>query len=130
MCLECLQLILRKSKLGYRGDAILQLDWTVGQILEKLEYLGIIENTIIIFSSDNGPVLDDGYEDEAVEKNYNHRSLGALRGGKYSIFEGGTRVPFIVAGPGINKNTTSNALFGQIDILSSFAQMFGFKIPE
>jgi len=119
-----------KSQLGYRGDAILQLDWTVGQILTQLEYLGIIENTILIFSSDNGPVLDDGYEDEAVDKNNGHRFLGALRGGKYSIFEGGTRVPFVVAGPGINKNTTSDALFGQLDILSSFAQMFGIDIPD
>ncbi|HLS38298.1 MAG TPA: sulfatase-like hydrolase/transferase [Sphingobacterium bovisgrunnientis] len=112
-----------KSKLGYRGDAILQLDWTVGQIIKQLDQLGISKNTIIVFTSDNGPVLDDGYQDESVEKNNNHKSAGPFRGGKYSIFEAGTRVPFIIAGKGIRKNYVSNALFSQIDLIASFAQM-------
>lgn len=119
-----------KSELGYRGDAILQLDWTVGQIINQLEVLGIANNTIIVFSSDNGSVIDDGYDDESVEKNNGHKASGPFRGGKYSIFEGGTRVPFIVAGQGINKNTTSDALYSQIDLIASFAQMLGQEKPK
>src|SRR5215203_1842741 len=85
-----------KSGLGFRGDAILQIDWAVGEIMQKLEYLGLAKNTMIIFSSDNGPVLDDGYQDEAVTKINGHKPLGLLRGGKYSAFEGGTRVPWLM----------------------------------
>jgi len=119
-----------KSQLGYRGDAILQLDWTVGQIINQLDILGLRENTIVIFTSDNGPVLDDGYEDEAVDKNNNHKPAGQLRGGKYSIFEGGTRVPFIVSGYGVNKNVVSNALISQVDLLATFAQMLNKPVSE
>lgn len=119
-----------KSDLGYRGDAILQLDWTVGQIMNQLELLGISDNTIIVFSSDNGSVIDDGYEDESVEKNNGHQASGPFRGGKYSMFEGGTRVPFIVAGPNINKNITSDALYSQIDLIASFAQMLAQEKPK
>lgn len=119
-----------KSGLGYRGDAILQLDWTVGKVLDQLDQLGIAENTIIIFSSDNGPVLDDGYVDGAVTELNGHTPAGALRGGKYSIFEAGTRVPFLVSGPGVAKNKVSNALYCQIDILASMAQLLGLETPK
>lgn len=98
--------------------------------MKQLEHLGIADNTIIVFSSDNGPVLGDGYEDGAVEKNGKHRAAGPFRGGKYSIFEAGTRVPFIVAGPDINKNTVSDALYSQIDLIASFAQMLGLPKPK
>ncbi|MBD1420946.1 sulfatase family protein [Sphingobacterium chuzhouense] len=118
-----------KSGLGYRGDAILQLDWTVGQILDQLELLGISDNTIVIFSSDNGPVLDDGYVDGAVTQLNGHTPAGPLRGGKYSIFEAGTRVPFLVSGAGVAKNKVSDALFSQIDILASAAQLLGMSTP-
>ena len=86
-----------KSGMGYRGDAILQFDYTVGKILEALEKQGLRENTLIVLSSDNGPVVDDGYQDQAVELLGDHRPWGNLRGGKYSNFEAGTRVPFIVS---------------------------------
>lgn len=118
-----------KSDLGYRGDAILQLDWTVGQILDKLETLGIAENTIIIFSSDNGPVLDDGYLDGAAKFKNVHKQSGPLRGGKYSIFEAGTRVPLVISGPQIPKNKTSDILVSQIDILASVAQLLNLPSP-
>lgn len=117
-----------KSKLGYRGDAILQLDWTVGQIQQHLQLLGMEKNTIIIFSSDNGPVLDDGYLDGAVTQLNGHLPAGPLRGGKYSIFEGGTRVPFIVTGKGIAKGKVSNALISQMDLLATCAQLLGVKL--
>ncbi|NQD70851.1 arylsulfatase [Sphingobacterium shayense] len=119
-----------KSGLGYRGDAILQMDWTVGQIVDKLNTLGIAEKTIIIFTSDNGPVLDDGYIDGASEHRSVHNQSGPLRGGKYSIFEAGTRVPFIVSGPQIPKNKTSNLPVSQIDIIASVAKLIGQPIPE
>ncbi|MBN2328167.1 MAG: sulfatase-like hydrolase/transferase, partial [Candidatus Omnitrophica bacterium] len=85
-----------KSGLGPRGDVILQLDWCVGEIVKKLEQLNLREDTMIIFTSDNGPVVDDGYKDDAVEKLSGHTPSGPLRGGKYSAFDAGTRVPFIV----------------------------------
>ena len=118
-----------KSGLGLRGDAILQLDWTVGRILEKLESLGISKNTIIIFSSDNGPVLDDGYDDGAVTQLNGHNPRGPLRGGKSSAFEAGTRVPFLVRWPGVVKpGSVSDALVCQIDLIASFADFFGQKL--
>lgn len=117
-----------KSKLGYRGDAILQLDWTVGQIQQQLQLLGLDKNTIIIFSSDNGPVLDDGYMDGAVAQQNGHLPAGPLRGGKYSIFEGGTRVPFIVSGEGVAQGKVSNALISQIDLLATSAQLLNIPL--
>ncbi|MGO1597778.1 MAG: sulfatase family protein [Sphingobacteriaceae bacterium] len=114
-----------KSGLGYRGDAILQMDWAVGQILNQLESLGLSENTLVIFTSDNGPVLDDGYVDGAVTQLGEHTPAGELRGGKYSIFEAGTRVPFLVSGPGVNENAVSDALFSQVDLLASLADLLG-----
>lgn len=85
-----------KNPMGLRGDAIAQFDWTVGQLLEALERTGLAENTLIILSSDNGPVVDDGYDDQAEKLLNGHKPSGNLRGGKYSAFEGGTRVPVIV----------------------------------
>jgi len=119
-----------KSGLGLRGDAILQLDWTVGEIMKQLKYLGLEENTMIIFSSDNGPVLDDGYEDEAVTKLNGHLPAGILRGGKYSIYEAGTRVPFIVSWPGKIKPQVSDALVSQLDFIASFATILQQPIPK
>ena len=112
-----------QSGLGYRGDAILQLDWAVGEIIKQLQYLGIAENTILIFSSDNGPVLDDGYVDGAVTELNGHTPWGPFRGGKYSVFEAGTRVPMMVSWPGTIEASVSNALFSQIDLMASFSKM-------
>lgn len=112
-----------KSGLGYRGDAILQLDWAVGEIMKELNHLGIAKNTMIIFSSDNGPVLDDGYVDEAVTKLNGHTPVGPLRGGKYSAFEAGTRVPMIISWPGTITPQVSDALVCQIDFIHSFSKL-------
>lgn len=85
--------------MGLRGDAIVQFDWSVGQILDELDRLGLRENTLIILSSDNGPVVDDGYADQAEELLGDHKPGGPLRGGKYSAFEAGTRIPAIASWP-------------------------------
>lgn len=119
-----------KSGLGPRGDAILQLDWTVGEIVRELKYLGLDEQTIVIFSSDNGSVLIDDYEDGSVALLNGHTPSGDLRGGKYSVFEGGTRVPFIVKGPGVGQAQVSDALIGQTDLLASMAEMLGQAVPK
>ena len=118
------------TKLGPRGDVIVELDWCVGEIMKHIEDQGLKEDTIIIFSSDNGPVLDDGYVDQAEELNGNHKAAGPLRGGKYSLFDGGTRVPFILSWPGKVKPGTSEALVSQIDFYSSFASMVDYKMNE
>ncbi len=116
-----------KSGLGPRGDVILQLDDAVGQILETLDRLKLTENTLIIFSSDNGPILDDGYKDQARELNGSHRASGPLRGNKYSAYEAGTRVPFIVRWPARVQPGVSAALVSQVDFLASMAALTGQK---
>lgn len=112
-----------QSGMGPRGDAILQMDWCVGELLATLERLELAERTMVIFTSDNGPVIDDGYRDEAVQKLGQHRPAGPWRGGKYSNFEAGTRVPFIVRWPNRVQPGVSDALVSQIDLLASLAAL-------
>ena len=112
-----------KSAMGPRGDVILEADWSVGQILDTLDRLKLSDNTLVIFTSDNGPVVDDGYKDDAVAKLGSHTPSGPFRGGKYSHFEGGTRVPFILRWPARVKPGTSDALISQVDFLASFAAL-------
>ncbi len=119
-----------KSGLGRRGDAILQFDWTVGQMLDTLDRLKLSDNTILILSSDNGPVVDDGYKDGAVENLNGHTPSGILRGGKYSAFEAGTRIPFIVRWPNKIKPGISDVLICQIDFLASFAAFTKQKLAN
>jgi arylsulfatase A-like enzyme len=119
-----------KTAMGPRGDAIAELDWSVGQVLSTLDRNGLTEDTLVIFSSDNGPVVDDGYRDQAVEKLGGHRPAGPLRGGKYSNFDGGTRVPLIARWPGhIRPDSRSGALISQVDLLASFAALTGKRVP-
>ncbi|MEZ4702826.1 MAG: arylsulfatase [Rhodothermales bacterium] len=120
-----------QSGMGPRGDAILQLDWTVGEVLDALDRLGLTDNTLVIFSSDNGPVVDDGYQDQAVELLGDHTPSGPYRGGKYSAFEAGTRVPFLVRWPAsVAPGTTSDALISQIDLMASFAAMRNVPLTD
>jgi arylsulfatase A-like enzyme len=114
-----------KSGMGPRGDAILQFDDDVGTVLDALERFGLANNTLVILTSDNGPVVDDGYKDDAVEKLGAHKPAGPWRGGKYSAFEGGTRVPFIVRWPGRVKPGVSGALVCQVDLTASLAELTG-----
>jgi arylsulfatase A-like enzyme len=116
------------SGMGARGDAIVEADWCIGELYNHLEENNLLENTIIILSSDNGPVLNDGYYDEALEKLGNHTPAGELRGGKYSLFEAGTRVPFITYWKGKIKPAVSEQIVSQIDYLNSIAAIVGSDI--
>ena len=116
------------SELGPRGDAIVEADWCLGELKKTLEEEGILENTLIIFSSDNGPVLNDGYYDDSDVKNGSHTPWGPYRGGKYSLFEAGTRVPFFTYWKGKIKPGVSDTMVSQLDLLSSLAQLVGSKV--
>lgn len=118
-----------RSPMGARGDVILQLDWTVGELMRTLDSLGIADNTLLIFTSDNGPVIDDGYEDRALELLGGHRPMGIYRGGKYSLYEAGTRIPFIVRWPAAVAPGEQPALFSQIDVYASLAALLERELP-
>ena len=119
-----------KSEIGVYGDVIKQMDWCVGEIMNTLDELNLREKTLVIFTSDNGPVLDDGYHDGSPEETVGHLPAGPFRGGKYSAFEGGTKVPFIVHWPARVQPGISTALFSQIDILATFASLIGHENPD
>jgi len=119
-----------KSGMGPRGDVILEADYCVGEIIKTLKEEGLLDNTLIVFSSDNGPVLNDGYEDDAVEKLGNHKPNGPLRGGKYSLLEAGTRVPFFTYWKGQIKPLVSDALVCQIDLLESIAKLIDIDVKS
>ena len=127
-----------KTEMGPRGDAIVQFDWQVGQILQALEDHGLAHNTLVIVTSDNGPVMDDGYADQTMRHTPNramvtpegHRPAGPFRGGKYSVYEGGTCVPFIVRWPAKVEAGASDALVSQTDFLASFADLLDHPLPS
>jgi arylsulfatase A-like enzyme len=118
------------TPMGYRGDAISELDWCVRRLTETLERLGLDDNTLVVFCSDNGPVLNDGYKDGAVEKLGDHKPAGPLSGGKYSIREGGTRTPFITWWPGRIKPGESDKIVCTIDLAASMAALAHVEVPE
>ncbi|SMD44053.1 Arylsulfatase A [Aquiflexum balticum DSM 16537] len=113
------------SGMGPRGDVILEADWCIGEFMKTLEEEGLLENTLIIFSSDNGPVLNDGYYDDAVEKLGDHKPWGPLRGGKYSLFEAGTRLPFVTYWKGKINPGVSDVLVSQLDLFASLSKLVG-----
>ena len=117
------------TKLGFRGDSIAEFDWSVGELMKTLDRLGLAEKTLIVLCSDNGPVMDDGYKDGALEQRGDHRAGGPYRGGKYSVYEGGTRTPFITRWkcriqPGVSAEVVST-----IDLAASLAALTGTALP-
>lgn len=116
------------SGMGPRGDVIIEADWCIGQFINTLREEGLLDNTLIVLSSDNGPVLNDGYYDDAVEKLGDHEPAGPLRGGKYSLYEAGTRVPFIVYWEGEVAPGVSDAVVSQLDLLPSLAELTGSEV--
>lgn len=120
------------SGMGRRGDAIIEADWCVGQLIAELRELNLLDNTIIIFSSDNGPVLNDGYRDKAAEMaaQRGHKPAGGLRGGKYSLYDGGTHIPLCIYWKGEIKPAVSDAIVCQMDLFASLGDLVGADIPE
>ncbi|WP_299465840.1 arylsulfatase [uncultured Gimesia sp.] len=118
-----------KTSLGFRGDSIVQLDWCVGELMKTLDRLQLAENTLVVFCSDNGPVLDDGYKDGAIEKIGKHRAAGPYSGGKYSVYEGGTRTPFITRWKGRIQPGQSDELVCTIDLAASLAALTKQTLP-
>jgi arylsulfatase A-like enzyme len=113
-----------------RGDKAQEFDWTVGEIVKTLKRLNLEENTLVIVSSDNGPVVDDGYRDGSVKDLNGHKPSGPFRGGKYSLFEGGTRIPFIARWPGVIQPGECDALISQVDCFATFAAIAHGKISR
>jgi arylsulfatase A-like enzyme len=121
-----------KSKAGAFGDFVFQTDWTVGQVLDALQRAGVAENTLVIFTSDNGP--------EVVEINpgaydrvplHHHYSMGPLRGAKRDAWEGGHRVPFLARWPGkIKAGAVSDETMCHVDFMATVAAILGAKLPD
>ena len=118
------------TTMGPRGDVIAELDWCVGELMAELRKLDLLDNTIIVFTSDNGPVLDDGYVDYAVERLGDHQVTGGLRGGKYSLYDGGTHIPFFVYWKNHIEPVSSHALVCQMDLLNSLAALVGQPVRQ
>ncbi len=118
------------SNCGVYGDVIQECDWSVGEILKALKESNIDDNTLIIFLSDNGPMVAEGYADNGLENINGHKAAGNLRGGKYSLYEGGTRTPFIVKWPKKITPSVSNSPVTFIDLFASLASLVGVKLNE
>ncbi|MBQ9892855.1 MAG: sulfatase-like hydrolase/transferase [Bacteroidales bacterium] len=120
------------SGLGCRGDVVVEADWCVSEAVSALDSLGILDNTIIIFTSDNGAVLQDGYDDGAEEAALaaGHDPDGGLRGGKYSMYDAGTHVPMIVYWRGHIRPAVSSARFCLMDLYASLGKILGGTVPE
>jgi len=111
------------SKAGPYGDFMQELDWMLGEIMRSLKENGVDDNTILIFTSDNGGMLNRGGQ-EAIRRG--HRLNGEMLGFKFDAWEGGHRVPFIAKWPGhIPSGTTSDALVSNIDLMATVAAVSG-----
>lgn len=119
------------SGTGLRGDCVVEFDWVVGYVVDILKEADKLENTLIIVSSDNGPVLYDGYDDGSLTDNNGHKPSGPYKGGKYIAYEGGTRMPTIAYWPArIKGGLVSDALISQVDFLASLTSIAGGILPD
>ncbi len=116
-----------KTDVGFYGDFVYELDWAVGQIVAALERNGLLDNTLIVFSSDNG---SERYAYKRMQQ-HGHFSNGALRGVKRDLWEGGHRVPFIVSWPGnVPDGGVSDRFVSQTDIFATLAHYFDVSLPD
>lgn len=116
-----------KSEAGAYGDFMFQTDWVAGQVIKALKDHGFDENTIVIFSSDNGP---ENYAFERARK-YGHYSMGEFRGLKRDVWEGGHHVPLIVKwADNIKAGSISNEVISQVDLMATLANLAGADLPE
>jgi arylsulfatase A-like enzyme len=121
-----------KSGAGDYGDFVVQTDWSVGQVLSALERAGVAGNTLVIFTSDNGPEVtnevDPGVYDRA--RLYRHYSMGPLRGAKRDAWEGGVRMPLLVRWPGtVAAGAVNDQTVCHTDFMASFAAIVGATLP-
>jgi arylsulfatase A len=115
------------TKAGGYGDFMHQSDWTAGQVLKALEDFGFAENTIVIFTADNGP---EHYAYDRI-RNYDHKSMGELRGLKRDTWEGGHRVPFVIKWPGVvGSGKVSTEVINQVDLMATLAEVVGYQLPN
>jgi arylsulfatase A-like enzyme len=122
-----------KSKAGEYGDFVAQVDSTVGQILNALKRTGVADNTLVIFTSDNGPEITGEVRPSAYDRiqEYGHYSMGPLRGAKRDAWEGGPRVPFLARWPGkIKPGFESSEIICEVDFFATAAAIIGAKLPE
>ena len=115
----------RKSGAGARGDVIQQFDWCVGEIMAALERRQLAAHTLILVTSDNGPVVIDSYRDGSDVALGSHRPAGPLRGGKYGVFEGGVRVPFVARWPARIPAGVCDQVFSLIDLPATLGTLVG-----
>lgn len=118
------------SQCGVRGDVIEQINWETGQIINTLYKTKLIDNTLIFFTSDNGPIFFDGYYDHSKQDANGHKPAGGLRGWKYLVYEGGTRVPLIVYWPGKVPVGVTRQQFCLTDVMATCAALTGYHLPE
>jgi arylsulfatase A-like enzyme len=122
-----------KSKAGEYGDFVVQVDWTVGQVMEAIRRSGQAQNTLVIFTSDNGPEITGEVKPGAYDRIrlYRHYSMGLLRGAKRDAWEGGHRVPFIARWPGkIQPGRSSSETICHVDFMATAAALLGVTLPE
>lgn len=121
-----------KSGAGDFGDFVFQSDWTVGQVLDALQRSGVADNTLVIFTSDNGPEISNEVHPGAYDRiqQYGHASMGTLRGAKRDAWEGGHRVPFLARWPGkIKSGTTCAETICHVDLMATVAALLDVKLP-
>lgn len=116
------------SEAGWYGDFVHELDWIVGEVMKSLEEAGVADNTLVLFTSDNGGMFNHGGREAAK---LGHKINGDLLGSKFGIWEGGHRVPFIARWPGkIEAGTVSDQLFCSVDLLASFAALTDQELED
>jgi arylsulfatase A-like enzyme len=122
------------SKGDLYGDVVEEFDYETGRLLDAVDALGLRENTLVIYATDNGPWNQPAYTN--TKKGHPEGAIfwgdsGPLRDGKGTPYEGGPRVPCIIRWPGkVPRNKTSDAIFATIDLLPTFANLAGFKVPD
>ena len=118
------------SRAGVYGDVIQEFDYCVGELVRTLKEEGIYDNTIIIVTSDNAPMIKEGYQDGALENMNGHDPYGRLRGEKYSLHEGGHRVPFIYSWPqGVKHPFVQEQPFLYLDLMATVPALIGHPLP-
>lgn len=122
-----------KTEVGAYGDFVFQTDWAIGQVLDALERSGLAENTLVIFTSDNGPEITGEVKPGAYDRvqQFAHRSSGKLRGAKRDAWEGGHRVPFIARWPSkIQAGMVSDETMCHVDFMATVAAIVGEQLPD